>query len=75
MMRLVKKILDSGIAGLVFALGVTAMAAISLAGVSTAEREACEKKAEQVRPALRPGEREAFIANCLADATVDKGKQ
>lgn len=74
-MRAMKKIMQSGIAGLAFALGLTAMAAISLAGVSKAEREACEKKAEQVRPALRPGEREAFIANCLADATVDNGKQ
>ena len=62
-------------AGLALAMSVTALAAPALAGLSQAVREACEKKAEQVQPPLRAGEREAYIANCLADATVDKGKQ
>jgi hypothetical protein len=40
------------------------------AGVSAEARRACERQAEQVRPALRAGEKEAWIANCLADATA-----
>jgi hypothetical protein len=40
------------------------------AGVSPAQRTACEKAAEQVRPALRADEKEGWIANCLADATA-----
>jgi len=38
--------------------------------VSQEARKACEAKADQVSPALRAPEREAFIANCLADATA-----
>jgi hypothetical protein len=45
----------------------------ALAAVSQAQRTACEKAAETVRPALRAGEKEAWIANCLADATPKKG--
>jgi len=37
--------------------------------VSEGTRKACEAKAEQVRPALRAGEKEAWIANCLANAS------
>jgi len=32
--------------------------------------DACFAKAQQVRPALRADEREAFIANCIADYTA-----
>ncbi len=39
-------------------------------GVTPAQRTACSKAAEQVRPALRADEKEAWIANCLADATA-----
>ena len=55
-----------GIAGLVFFAAVNPV----LADVSSQVRKACEAKADQVRPALRAPEREAFIANCLADATA-----
>ena len=51
-----------------------AAALISVAGAATAQvtpevRRACEWKAMEVRPILNAPEREAFIANCLADAT------
>ena len=39
-------------------------------GVTPAQRTACDKAAERVRPALRADEKEAWIANCLADATA-----
>ena len=42
----------------------------ALAGVSPAQRTACERAALYVRPALTAREKEAWIANCLADATV-----
>jgi len=38
--------------------------------VTQAQRDACERAAFNVRPALGPREREAWIAGCLADATV-----
>ncbi|MEE9588054.1 MAG: hypothetical protein V3V97_08540 [Hyphomicrobiaceae bacterium] len=38
--------------------------------VSQQVRDECARKAELVRPALRADEKEAWIANCLADATV-----
>jgi hypothetical protein len=41
--------------------------------VSKKTRKACAAQAEQVRPALRAGEKEAFIANCLANATATQG--
>lgn len=72
---MLQMITKAGLAGLVLAVGMTVLSAPSFAGLSQAVREACEKKADAVRPVLRAGEREAFIANCLADATVDKGKQ
>ncbi len=39
-------------------------------GVTPAQRTACEKAAARVLPALRADEKEAWIANCLADATA-----
>ena len=39
-------------------------------GVSQAQRDACDRAAQYVRPALSAREKEAWIANCLADATV-----
>ena len=45
----------------------------AFAQVTDKVRKACEAKADQVRPALRTPEREAFIANCLADATAMGG--
>ena len=61
------------IAALALAMSMTALPAY--VGVSKEVRAACEKKADQQQPPLRAPEREAFIANCLADATADKGKQ
>lgn len=57
------------VAGLVLA----ATASPVLADVSEAARKACEIKADQHSPALNAVDREAFIANCLADATADAG--
>ena len=54
----------------VASLAMAAFMPPALAGVSQAQRTACEKAAEQVRPALRADEKEAWIANCLADATA-----
>jgi hypothetical protein len=47
----------------------------TLAAVSEATRRACEKKAYEARPALRADEKEAFVANCIADATVVKRRK
>lgn len=61
-----------------FGFACLALAAFSLpasAAVSEKARKACEAKAEQVRPALRAGEKEAFIANCLADASAKQSGQ
>ena len=52
----------------VASLALAALSAPALA-VSKHTRAACEAKAEQVRPALRAGEKEAYIANCLANAS------
>jgi hypothetical protein len=49
-------------------LGVSPLAA---GKVTDQQRRACEIKADNVTPALRMPEREAFIANCLADATAN----
>jgi hypothetical protein len=38
--------------------------------VTQAQRDACWRAAEYVRPALNWREKEAWIAGCLADATV-----
>ncbi len=37
--------------------------------VSEGIRKACEAKAKQVRPALSPGEKIAWIATCKANAS------
>jgi hypothetical protein len=39
-------------------------------GVTQAQRDACDRAAQYVRPALNWREKEAWIAGCLADATV-----
>jgi hypothetical protein len=46
------------------ALALTVPAVPAIAGVSQAARTACEKAPERVR------EKEAWIANCLADAST-----
>ena len=51
------------VAGLIFS------AAPSLAAPRWVE-DACWRAANKVRPALRAREREAYIANCLADWTA-----
>jgi hypothetical protein len=50
-----------------------AVATMPAFAVSPEVRRACEAQAEQVRPALTEAEKEAYVANCLANATV-KGK-
>jgi hypothetical protein len=41
----------------------------------TQDERACERAAELVRPALRADEKEAYIANCLANASAtESGK-
>jgi hypothetical protein len=57
--------------GLAF-LALAAPATEALA-VSAKDRQACERGAEQVRPALRAEEKEAWIANCLANASATQG--
>jgi hypothetical protein len=58
-------------------IGVALIAVAALmtpaSAVSEKTRKACAAQAEQVRPALRAGEKEAFIANCLANATATQG--
>jgi hypothetical protein len=62
------QLLSFGACAIALALTVPALPAI--AGVSQEARTACEKAAERVRPALRADEKEAWIANCLADASA-----
>ena len=54
-------------------LTVASLALIALTtpsfAVSEATAERCEAKAEKKRPALRAGEKEAYIANCKANAS------
>ena len=45
----------------------------AFAQVTQEQRKACERKAADVRPILNAPELEQFIANCLADATVESG--
>ncbi|GFO82252.1 hypothetical protein [Methyloceanibacter sp.] len=61
---------------LLLGTALTAATAVpaSRAAVSDAVRNACEKKANKVTPPLRAGEREAYITNCIADATAAQGK-
>ncbi len=61
---------DLMIGACVTSLALAALIPAAVAGVSPAQRTACEKAAEHVRPALRADEKEAWIANCLADATA-----
>ena len=44
----------------------------SSAAVSQKVRNACDRQAELVMPALRASEKEAYIANCLANATATR---
>lgn len=50
-------------------------AGAAAAQVSQEVRNACERKADEVRPMLNAPQREAFIANCIADATWSPGTQ
>ena len=54
-------------------LAVGTLTLIALTGPSFAVSEgtakACEAKAEKKRPALTAGEKEAYIANCKANAS------
>ena len=52
----------------------TAAMPASQAAVSNAVRDDCARKANAVTPQLRAGEREAYITDCIADATVTPGK-
>jgi len=56
--------------------GLVAVAALMIvtpaSAVSQKVRKACERQAELVRPALRASEKEAYIANCLANATATR---
>ena len=49
-------------------LALTALTTPSFA-VSQATAKACEAKAEKKRPALTAAEKEAYIANCKANAS------
>lgn len=53
-------------AGLIFA-------GPAFAQVSEEVRRACERKAIDVRPIMNGPQTEAFIANCIADATATPG--
>ena len=54
----------------VASLALAVLTPPAVAGVSQAARTACERAAERVLPALRADEKEAWIANCLADASA-----
>jgi len=56
-------------AALFLAAGLISAAGAAIAQVTQEVRRACERKADEVRPMLNAPQREAFIANCLADAT------
>jgi hypothetical protein len=64
-----RKAVMIGIAGLVLAGSFTPASA----QVTDAVRSDCRNKAVRVLPALRAPEVEAYIANCLADATATQG--
>ncbi|MBM3543464.1 MAG: hypothetical protein FJX44_03005 [Alphaproteobacteria bacterium] len=59
------------VAGLI-AVATMLSATPASAAASSKARKACEKKAELVLPALRAEEKEAYIANCLANATTTR---
>jgi hypothetical protein len=67
-----RKSVTTGLAVLTMLIATTSPAC---AAVSKETQQACEAQADQVRPALRAPEREAFIANCLADATATTPKK
>jgi hypothetical protein len=65
-----------------FAIAICAGMAIFLtdmaptfAAASEATRRACERKANEARPALSAEEKEAFVAICLADAAPGKRRK
>jgi hypothetical protein len=64
-----RKAVMIGIAGLVLAGSFTPASA----QVTDAVRSDCRNKAVRVLPSLRAPEVEAYIANCLADATATQG--
>jgi hypothetical protein len=64
-----RKAVMIGIAGLVLAGSFSPASA----QVTDAVRSDCRNKAVRVLPALRAPEVEAYIANCLADATATQG--
>jgi hypothetical protein len=57
----------------IISLTIASLALIALTtpsfAVSEATAKRCEAKAEKKRPALRAGEKEAYIANCKANAS------
>jgi hypothetical protein len=57
----------------IITLTVASFALIALTtpsfAVSQGTAKRCEAKAEKKRPALRAGEKEAYIANCKANAS------
>ena len=64
------KYLTIGTCAAALALAVLMTPVLAGGGVTQAQRDACWRAAEYVRPALGPREKEAWIAGCLADATV-----
>jgi hypothetical protein len=52
-----------------------ALTALMTLAVSEKTRRSCEAQAERVRPGLRADKKEAFIANCLANATATQGRK
>jgi hypothetical protein len=66
-------LIGAGFIAVASLLGATVTPASAAA--SPAVRKACEKQADLARPALRADEREAFIANCLANNTPTPRKK
>jgi hypothetical protein len=64
-----RKYLTVGRCAAALALAVL-MSPVLARPVTQAQRDACWRAAEYVRPALNWREKEAWIAGCLADATV-----
>ena len=57
------------------ALFALASHATRAAALPQAVHDACWRQAQRVLPALTAREREAYIANCLADATYDRDRK
>lgn len=70
-----RKMVMAGFAWLVLAGGMAAVFAAGpvMAASNQEARKACEEKASKHEPPLNAVDREAFMANCLADA-VTNGK-